>query len=233
MESNKKSLNIKTVILAVDLALALLIWILDGVYIRYGAFSVKIVTSLLFAVMGGVNLVYLILTKHKDFNFPSIMVAGLVFAMLGDVILEIHFIAGAVLFAIGHVLFFVSYCFLRKYTFVDFLCGAFIAFLSVLFIVFAPIFDFSGDIAMEAVCIVYAIVISLMVGKAICNFAVNSTWLTFIIMIGSLLFFFSDLMLLLNVFSSVEKYVGALCLSTYYPAECLLAFSVFLSRKQN
>ncbi|MDE6294380.1 MAG: lysoplasmalogenase, partial [Clostridiales bacterium] len=111
--------------------------------------------------------------------------------------------------------------------------GAFIAFLSVLFIVVAPIFDFSGDIAMEVVCVVYALVISLMVGKAICNFAVDRSWLTFIIMLGSLLFFFSDLMLLLNVFSSVEKYVGALCLSTYYPAECLLAFSVFLARKSN
>lgn len=233
METNKKPLDINTVILAINLALALLIFILDGLYIRYGAFSVKVITSLLFTVMGGVNLAYLIITKHKDFRFPSIMVSGLVLAMLGDVILEIHFIAGAVLFAIGHVLFFVSYCFLRKFTFIDFLCGAFIAFLSVLFIVFAPIFDFSGDIAMEVVCVVYAMVISLMVGKAICNFAVDRSWLTFIIMLGSLLFFFSDLMLLLNVFSSVEKYVGALCLSTYYPAECLLAFSVFLARKSN
>lgn len=233
METNKKSLDINTVILAVNLALALLIFILDGLYIRYGAFSVKVVTSLLFVVMGGVNLAYLIITKHKDFRFPAIMVSGLVLAMLGDVILEIHFIAGAVLFAIGHVLFFVSYCFLRKFTFIDFLCGALIAFLSVLFIVFAPIFDFSGDIAMEVVCVVYATVISLMVGKAICNFAVDRSWLTFIIMLGSLLFFFSDLMLLLNVFSSVEKYVGALCLSTYYPAESLLAFSVFLARKSN
>lgn len=231
MESNKKSMDINTVVLAVNLALALLIWILDGLYIRYGAFSVKIITSLMFAVMGGVNLAYLILTKHKGFKFPAVMVAGLVLAMLGDVILEIHFIAGAVLFAIGHVLFFVSYCFLRKYAFTDFLCGGLIAFLSVLFITFAPIFDFSGDIAMEIVCIIYAIVISLMVGKAICNFAADHSWLTFIIMLGSLLFFFSDLMLLLNVFSSVEKYVGALCLSTYYPAECLLAFSVYLAKQ--
>ncbi|MDE7107595.1 MAG: lysoplasmalogenase, partial [Clostridiales bacterium] len=95
----------------------------------------------------------------------------------------------------------------------------------------APIFDFSDDIAMEIVCIVYAVVISMMVGKAVCNFAADRSWLTFIIMIGSLLFFFSDLMLLLNVFSSIQKYVGALCLATYYPAECLLAFSVYLAKR--
>lgn len=230
MESNKKSLDIHTVVLAVNLALVLFIWIGDGLYIRHGAFSVKVITSLMFAVMGGVNLAYLILIKHGNYKFPIVMDAGLFLAMLGDVILEIHFIAGAVLFAIGHILFFASYCFLRKYTFVDFLIGAVIALFSVLFIAFAPIFDFADDIAMEAVCIIYAIVISLMVGKAICNFAVDRSWLTFIIMIGSLLFFFSDLMLLLNVFSTIEKYVGVLCLATYYPAECLLAFSVYLAK---
>ncbi|MDE5562769.1 MAG: lysoplasmalogenase [Clostridiales bacterium] len=231
MEQNKKPLDINTVILAVNLAFVLFIMILNGLYIRYGAFSVKVVTSLAFAIMGGVNLLYLILTKHDSFKFPAVMVAGLFLAMLGDVILEIHFIAGAVLFALGHVLFLVSYCFLRKFNFVDFLCGAFIAFLAVLFITLAPIFDFSDDIAMEIVCIVYAIVISMMVGKAICNFAADCSWLTFIIMIGSLLFFFSDLMLLLNVFSSIQKYVGSLCLATYYPAECLLAFSVYLAKR--
>lgn len=231
MEQNKKPLDISTVILAVNLALILFIWIGDGLYIRYGTFSVKVITSLMFAIMGGVNLAYLILTKHDSYKFPSVMVAGLFIAMLGDVILEIHFIAGAVLFAIGHVLFFASYCFLRKFTFVDFLFGAFIAFLSVLFITLAPIFDFTDNGAMEAVCIIYAIVISMMVGKAVCNFAEDRSWLTFIIMIGSLLFFFSDLMLLLNVFSTIQKYVGALCLATYYPAECLLAFSVYLTKR--
>ena len=233
MKSDKNSLNINTVILAVNLGLALALWIGDGLYIRYGAFSVKIITSILFAVMGAVNLLYIFLARQGNKRFACVLVAGLVLAMLGDIILEIHFIAGAVLFALGHVLFLVSYSFLRKFTFVDFLIGAFIGFLSILFITLAPIFDFSDDIAMEIVCIVYALVISLMVGKAICNFAVDRNWLTFVIMIGSLLFFFSDLMLLLNVFSSIDKYVGALCLATYYPAECLLAFSVYLSAIKN
>ena len=230
METRKKPISINDVILAVNLVLVLFIQIGNGLYIRYGAFSVKVVTSLMFAIMGGVNPSYLILTKHKDFKFPSIMTAGLVFAMLGDVILEIQFTAGAALFAVGHILFLVAYCFLRKLDFTDVLLGGFIAFLSVLFITLAPIFDFSDDIAMEAVCIIYAIVISLMVGKAVCNFIADKKWLTFVIMIGSLLFFFSDLMLLLNVFSNIDKYVGALCLATYYPAECLLAFSIFRAR---
>ena len=231
MESEKKSLDLTTVILAVNLAIALFIWILDGLYIRYGAFSVKIVTSLLFTVMGFVNLVYLVLTKHNDLKFPSVMVAGLTFAMLGDIILEIHFIVGAALFAVGHVLFFASYCFLRKPSLVDFLLGGVIMVFAVLFITLAPIFDFSDDILMEIVCIVYAAVISLMVGKAIGDFVKLKSWLTFAIALGSLLFFFSDLMLLLNVFSSVKMYVGALCLATYYPAECLLAFSIYLARR--
>ena len=231
METDKKQLDIGTVMLAVNLAFGLLVWILDGLYIRYGAFSVKIVTSLLFTAMGIVNLLYLILTKHRDLKFPVIMVAGLAFAMLGDVILEIQFIVGAALFAVGHVLFFVSYCFLRKPALVDFIIGGVIMLFAVLFITLAPIFDFTGDVVMEIVCVVYAIVISLMVGKAIGDFVKLKSWLTFAIALGSVLFFFSDLMLLLNVFSTVEKYVGALCLATYYPAECLLAFSVFLAKR--
>lgn len=231
MKSDKKSLDKGTVILAVNLVFALLIWILDGLYIRYGAFSVKIVTSLAFTLMGIVNLTYLVLSGHKDLKFSAVMVGGLTFAMLGDVILEIHFIVGAALFAVGHVLFFLSYCFLRKPSLFDFLLGGVIMILAVLFITLAPIFNFSNDVVMEIVCVVYAAVISLMVGKAIGDFVKLKSWLTFAIALGSLLFFFSDLMLLLNVFSTVKAYVGALCLATYYPAECLLAFSVYLAKR--
>lgn len=46
-------------------------------------------------------------------------------------------------------------------------------------------------------------------------------------MIGSILFFFSDLMLVFDWFLSMGRIAGILCMSTYYPAQCLFAFSVY------
>ena len=93
-----------------------------------------------------------------------------------------------------------------------------------------PIFDFGG-IIMHLVCITYAAIISCMVGKSISNYIHNKTLLNLIILVGSALFCFSDLSLVFSCFSSVFPKVltNVLCLGTYYPAECILAYSIFKS----
>ena len=93
-----------------------------------------------------------------------------------------------------------------------------------------PIFDFGG-IVMHIVCIAYAAVISCMVGKSISNYIHNKTLLNLIILVGSALFCFSDLSLVFYSFSDVLPRVLTivLCLGTYYPAECILAYSIFKS----
>lgn len=47
------------------------------------------------------------------------------------------------------------------------------------------------------------------------------------IVLGSILFYISDFMLLLNVFGDVPG-TSYLCLITYYPAQFILAFSLFV-----
>ena len=116
---------------------------------------------------------------------------------------------------------------MQKFKWSDLIYGVVILVPSVLLITLAPFFDFGG-VLMEIVCVVYAIIISLMVGKAVANFVRERNWLNLLIVIGSTLFFFSDLMLLLNVFASLSSVVGTLCLATYYPAEILLACSIFM-----
>ena len=149
--------------------------------------------------------------------------------MCGDIVLEVEFIVGAVLFAIGHIFYFVAYCFLQKFKWIDLFYGAAIFVPAVIFIVAIPIFDFGG-VLMEIVCIVYAIIISCMVGKAISNLVEKKNLQNILIVVGSILFFFSDLMLLLNIFASLPNAVSVLCLATYYPAEILLAFSIFIHK---
>lgn len=215
----------KKTILLTNIFLIIAVLVGDVFYMLNGLILVKALTSLGFVAIGVVNFIYLLKYKTKEKRFAIFMLAGLTFSMLGDIFLEIIFILGAGLFAVGHVLYFVAYCFLAKPRWLDLIISACIAVPSVLVISLVPIFNFGG-ILMEMVCIIYAIIISCMVGKSVSNFVKFKSLLTLIIMIGSILFFFSDLMLLFNVFADVSRVFGVLCLSTYYPAQILLGVSL-------
>ncbi len=220
----KKTLNI------INFCLILAILIGDVFYILYGTLAIKGITSAGFVLLGIINLIYALKNKTDKKEFGFIMLIGLVFAMLGDILLEIEFIIGALLFAIGHVFFFVAYCTLIKFQWKDLFYGAMIFVPAIFVILFIPIFDFGGTM-MQVVCIVYAIIISCMTGKAISNYIQNKNVLSLILMIGSILFLFSDLMLLFNVFTNAPRVIGILCLATYYPAECLLAYSLLRTKE--
>ncbi len=209
-----------------------LILIGDICYITFGGTWLKGLTSAMFVLLAIFNLIFAIKLKKCNLKFSCLLLTGLVFAMLGDILLNIHFKTGAILFAVGHVCFFISYLFRVKFSWWDILCGAIIFVPSMLFILLAPIFDFGG-VLMEIICIVYALIISLMVGKAVSNLIRQRNLLNLIIVIGSVLFFISDLMLLLNVFGGLPKFVDVLCLITYYPAEFLLAHAIIVPALYN
>lgn len=208
-----------------NIALMLSIALGDICYITLGGTLVKGITSGLFVLLGLVNLTYVLLQK-RTLKFPIIMTVGLVFAMLGDILLNVEFIVGAIFFAIGHVWYFVAYSFVAKFKLSDLSYGIAIFIPSVLFILLMPIFDFNG-VLMQIVCVVYALIISFMVGKALANLIAHQNCRNILLAVGSILFFFSDLMLLLNVFGDLSRAFDVLCLATYYPAECLLGLAVF------
>lgn len=204
--------------------LALLV-IVDIFYIIFDSIFIKAFASLIFVAIGFVNLIYLLQVKKQKSLSAYLLFIGLCFACLGDIFLEIEFIVGAALFAVGHVFYFISYCKLTKVQWKDLIYSALIFVPSLLIILLVPIFDFGG-VLMQVVCCVYALIISLMVGKAVANFVKEKSILNIIILLGSVLFFFSDFMLLFNVFSDLSAVFGVLCLATYYPAEFLLAYSI-------
>ena len=102
--------------------------------------------------------------------------------------------AGAIIFALGHVFYFFAYSQLVKFEWKDLIYGACILVPSVLVITLVPLFDFGG-IVMQLVCIIYAVIISMMVGKAISNYIKVKSNINLFILVGSILFFISDLML--------------------------------------
>ena len=214
-----------------NLIVSLIIFVGDVGYMLYGNIILKSVLSAMFVILGAVNFVYVV-KKHQQFNmFMLMMLIGLFFAMLGDIVLEIEFIIGALLFAVGHVFFLVSYITLKKYCIKDLIISLSIFIPCVFVILFVPIFDFGG-IMMQMVCIFYALIISLMTGKAIANYTAEKNLLNLVIMIGSLLFILSDFMLLFSVFSEAGRWTTMLCLATYYPAQCFLAYSILKSTKK-
>lgn len=214
-----------------NIILISLVCIGDILYIFHNhSLLVKSLTSAGFVIIGIINLIFAIKNKSDKLKFAIIMLTGLTFAMLGDIVLELHFILGAALFAIGHVFYFIAYCALIPFKWKDLIYGAIIFIPVTLFIIFAPFFDFGG-ILMEIVCIVYAVIISCMVGKSISNYTQDRSLLHLIILVGSILFMFSDFMLLLNNFADLHRVILILCLASYYPAECFLAYSILLTKK--
>ena len=187
-------------------------------------------TSALFVITGLVNMIYAVKNDTKYLKATILLFIGLVFAMAGDIMLEIVFIVGAGLFGVGHIFFFISYCFMARFKVRDLLYGLVIFLPSLAIILFVPILDYGGT-TMLIVCIAYALVISLMLGKAISNYNTLHTLLSMVILIGSMLFFFSDMMLLFDIFGHIP-YTNLLCLITYYPAEYILALSIYFASKE-
>ena len=70
-----------------------------------------------------------------------------------------------------------------------------------------------------------------MLAKSISNFLNHKNYITKIIVIGSAMFLISDIMLLFTVFGDgiLTKY---LCLGLYYPAQFMLAMSLFIHAKE-
>lgn len=209
----------------INICLVGLITALDIMYMLMGGLWLKSITSLVFVVAGVTNLLFAIKQK-TELKFPIILCVALAVAMLGDVIINIEFMAGAIIFAIGHVFYFVAYCMLNKFALTDLIYVFALAVPSMLIVLFAPGLDYGGSI-MKVICAVYALIISFMVGKAAANMVKDRSISKIVIFTGSLLFFISDLMLLLDVFGSITWAVY-ICLITYYIGQITIVFGMYL-----
>ena len=216
----------KKLFLTLNFIMLAVVVALDFAYALIMELWLKGVTSAGFVVLGIINLIYVFLATKEDKKFPIIMLVGLALCMVGDVVLNVEFIAGALIFALGHVAYFFSYSCVVKFKWTDLIPAAAIFVPVTLFMTLSPIFNF-GHIVLELVCIFYALIISCMVGKAISNVIRDSSIPNLIILVGSILFMFSDIMLLFLVFGDAPKLCDALCIATYYPAQVFLASAIF------
>ena len=209
-------------IFGVLIVMATILYMLDIM----NPYFIKSLDSILFVLCGVFNLILLYKYRKTSHAWKSLfMLLGLIFACIGDIVLIGNFVLGAIFFAIGHIWFLVYFYVLQKFNYKDVLIGGIIFLISLLLILFLPVFDFGNFLA---IVIIYALIISMMLGKAFSNYLCKMTIPNLVVFIGALLFFFSDLMLVFDNFSTLSGIFGYLCLSTYYPAECLLAISIFI-----
>ena len=111
-------------LLAVNLTLMAVIFALNFVYQSNGFdFTLKCICSGGFALMGVLNLVYALAAGRQGTAIYVSMAAGLILAMLGDVLIGYDFIVGAGTFALGHVCFVVAYCFMQRLRGADLIIG--------------------------------------------------------------------------------------------------------------
>lgn len=226
--------NKKLLIYALVFAVLVVATDLCYMLVDCSAYITKTIASLTFVIFGVINL--LLVWKKEDFNqlkkFTLFMVIGLVFACLGDIFLieDSLFMVGAILFAIGHIFYLVAFILLSKYTWIDVMCSLWIFIASALVLILYPYFDFGG---MKIIVYIYALVISFMLGKALGNYIKQPKNLKMLLLfIGAFLFFFSDLMLVFNVFANAPKVLDILCLATYYPGEYLLALAILVGKDE-
>lgn len=182
--------------------------------------------------------IFFVFMDKKERIFSGILMAGVISATLGDLILGKNMILGAGLFGFGHVLYCASFCIL-KFSFKD-ICKDIIFFLSFagvgLMIVFVPYVDYGKNLALL---FVYVFVLSLMLGKAVSNaiFSKEKRILNISMAIGAFLFYFSDAMLLLYWFKDASLICDRLCLMTYIPAQIVLAcgalITIFTKKDEN
>lgn len=211
---------------AANLLLMAAVFVGNYFYFTVGGLTIKSVCSAGFALIGLVNLVYTARSKG-DLKFAVPMSVGLLLAMLGDIVISDDFILGAVLFAGGHVCYYAAQCVFMKVKKQDLLVSALLFAGAGAFLLLCPLLSFP-DGTIQAMCLGYALIISLMAGKAVSDFLREKNLLTAVLAAGCVLFFFSDLMLVFDWFMDAGRIAGVLCMSTYYPAECLLAVSVYL-----
>lgn len=206
------------------------------VYYQKGGNFFKGTCSAAFTAVGAVNLIFCAVEKRKKLFFPVLTFSGLFLCAAGDVLLLHHFIFGAALFVCGHVLYVIAYCTLEKPSAKDILFIAAVAAISLCVVTLVPAFNY-GSALMEAVAVVYAVVISFMLGKALSNLICKGNGVNAAIAVGSLLFFVSDIALAFNIFGGAPAWSNPLCLVTYFPGQLLIAWSLYLysfcSAKEN
>lgn len=211
-------------ILTTNYILLILLALFTMSYDIFDMLLLKWAASTCFVVLAFVNFFYVRKTRPQKTKVALIMLIGMVLAMGGDVSINFSFIAGAAVFAMGHVFYLITYCVIEGFRKSDFaLTFVFLAGLTC-FLFATPIFDFEG---LDVIIFAYCIIISAMAAKAVMNAYRDLSKSNLIFACGSVMFLISDIMLVLNLFAETSNITHILCHSIYFPGQWVLAYGMY------
>ena len=192
-----------------------------------GGLWLKGVTSSWFVVLGALNLWSVRKEKQK---FPLLMVLGLFCGMCADVLLGVAFYLGVVVFALGHILYLAAFYSLEGFHIRDLRFMIPLAAVSIFMVVGTPWIRVE-DPTMKILLLAYALIISAMLGKALSNVRCRPSVFRWLLAVGSVLFWFSDMMLAIDLFGQPSRLVWILCSYSYWPAQNLLAHALYHTKE--
>ena len=195
-----------------------------------GGLWLKGVTSSWFVLLGGVNLWSARNLRGRQLWFCLLMEAGLFCGMCADVLLGMVFFVGVIVFALGHVLYLIAFCILEDFSRKDLLVILPLTLLSIFFATGTPWITLE-DPVLKKLLIGYAVIISAMLGKAVSNLIRKPGLLQRILAVASVLFWFSDLILAIDMFGQSSRLTWILCSYSYWPAQSLLAHALYHAKQ--
>ncbi len=216
----QKPLKLANITLLVCAALCLIC------YDIFGGLWLKGVTSSWFVILGGVNLWAARKLRGRQRLFFLLMEAGLFSGMCADVLLGIVFFAGVGAFALGHVLYLAAFHTLEKPCLRDLWITAPLAAISVFAVVGTPWINVE-DPVLRKLLLGYALIIAAMLGKSLSNLCSRPCLYRWLLAIGSIMFWVSDLALAVSMFGQSSRLAWILCSYNYWPGQNILAHALF------
>lgn len=196
------------------------------IYDIIGGLWLKGITSAWFVGLGAVNLAVCRKVRGKPGPFPILLMLGLICGMCADILLGISFIPGALVFSLGHLLYTAAYYSLEPFSIKDLKCFLPVALFSVLWVIFCPLIKIRDPI-MNYIAVAYALIIALMTGKAVSNFLAKRDLFRGLLLLGSVLFTVSDLVLSIDLFGTGSRLTWIFCSYLYWPSQSILAHALF------
>ncbi len=195
-------------------------------YDIFGGLWLKGFTSFWFVLLGFVNVIYAWKKDRKISGVVILIELGLICGMCADVLLATHFILGILFFATGHVLYLIAFYNIEKFCRRDVWIILPIAVISLIIVTGNPYISIE-DPLMKKLLVGYAVIIACMLGKAISNITIQKSTFRWLILLGSFMFWFSDFMLAIDMFGTPSRLTWILCSYNYWPAQNILALSLF------
>ena len=195
-------------------------------YDIFGGLWLKGFTSFWFVFLGFINLIYAKKKKCKDLKFIILILLGLILGMCADVLLGSIFILGILSFALGHVMYLLAFYTLEKFEWKHLFVILPISFLSIYIVIGTPYIQIN-DPMLKKLLFGYALIIAFMLSKAITNVWKDKSMYRWIILLGSIMFYFSDIVLGIDMFGESSRLTWILCSYVYWPAQNILAYSLY------